>query len=120
MLLQHKRGAPEDAQPSPVAYMSRALSKTERGYDTGKREGLALAWAVKRWRHYVQGTDFALRTDHKNLTWILQAEHTVDPQYARWKAGLAPYASDLEHDKDVAVADALSRDPRWEHVDRPS
>ena len=103
-------------KPRVVAYRSRGLRGAERWHDAGKRECLGLVETVEWFRHYVLGTDFALRTDHSNLTWLLQSAHARDPQYARWKAVLSDYAFDLTYDKDVAVADALSRNPRWADV----
>ena len=117
VLLQYpSRHCGPGVAPRPVAYKSRGLSKTERGYDTAKRECLGLVYAMASFRHYVDGSDVRLRTDHKNLTWLLGTEHP-QPQYAKWKAALAEFRFELRYEGDVAVADALSRDPRWDHVD---
>jgi RNase H-like domain found in reverse transcriptase len=38
------------------AYLSKSLIKEQRNYDTGDRELLAIIWALKEWRHYIQGS----------------------------------------------------------------
>jgi RNase H-like domain found in reverse transcriptase/Reverse transcriptase (RNA-dependent DNA polymerase) len=40
----------------PCAYLSKSLMKEQRNYDTGDRELLAIVWALKEWRHYIQGS----------------------------------------------------------------
>ena len=100
----------------PVAYISRTLTKAERSYDTKKREGLSIVWGLNKLRHYLLGTHFEVKTDHGNLRWILEAHHIKDPQIARWRAVLSQYDFRLSYEKNVAVADALSRDPRFEKV----
>ena len=71
---------------------------------------------MNKLRHYLLGTNFTVKTDHSNLRWILEAHHIRDPQIARWRAVLSQYDFKLLYDKKVAVADALSRDARFEQV----
>jgi RNase H-like domain found in reverse transcriptase/Reverse transcriptase (RNA-dependent DNA polymerase) len=40
----------------PCTYLSKSLTKKQRNYDTGDRELLAIVWAQKEWRHYIQGS----------------------------------------------------------------
>jgi RNase H-like domain found in reverse transcriptase len=40
----------------PCAYLSKSLTKEQRNYNTGDRELLAVVWALKEWRHYIQGS----------------------------------------------------------------
>jgi hypothetical protein len=41
----------------------------QRNYDTGDRELLAIVWALKEWRHYIQGFGHIMivLSDHDNL-----------------------------------------------------
>jgi hypothetical protein len=57
----------------PVAYFSRALSKTERRYSTYDREFLAIVMAVRHFRHHLLGEHFRLRTDHRPLQFLSTA-----------------------------------------------
>jgi RNase H-like domain found in reverse transcriptase len=45
------------------------LTKEQRNYDTGDRELLAIVWALKEWRHYIQefGHTTIVLSDHDNL-----------------------------------------------------
>jgi hypothetical protein len=52
----------------PVAYYSRCLSRSECNFCVTRRELLAILEALRRWRHYVMGTQVIVRTDHSSLT----------------------------------------------------
>ena len=51
----------------PIAYFSRVLSKSERGYSTFDREALAIRDTLLHFRYYLLGTKFFLQTDHRPL-----------------------------------------------------
>jgi hypothetical protein len=53
----------------PCAYLSKSLTKEQRNYDTADRELLAIVWALKKWRHYIQGSGHTtiVLSDHDNL-----------------------------------------------------
>ena len=58
-------------------YISRALKKCEREYDTQRQEGLAIVWALERLRHYILGTQFEVHSDHANLQTLLKPRHAA-------------------------------------------
>ena len=96
-----------------VAFWSYKMSPAETRYHTGEQEVLAVIGALKHWRHYVQGADFTIVTDHKpNVTFDTKnAEHLSNRQI-RWGQFLANFEYKWEWRKGVAnVADALSRNP---------
>ncbi|XP_037537366.1 AFG3-like protein 2 [Nematolebias whitei] len=55
-------------------YISESLD-SEKNYDVGNRELLAVKLALEEWRHWLEGTDtpFLIWTDHKNLTYLRDA-----------------------------------------------
>lgn len=64
-----------DQKLHPCAFFSQRLSPTERNYDIGNRELLAVKMALKEWRHWLEGTKmlFQVWTDHKSLECICTA-----------------------------------------------
>ena len=94
----------------PVAFFSRAMTKTERNYSTYDRELLAIVSAIRHFRHHLLGRRFVLRTDHRPLQYF---PVTRDPwgRRARWLAELQLYDFSIQYVEGTqnCVADALSR-----------
>ncbi|KAL0283300.1 UNVERIFIED_CONTAM: Retrovirus-related Pol polyprotein from transposon.6 [Sesamum angustifolium] len=55
----------------PIAYLSKALAAKNLELSTYENEFFALLLAVTKWRHYLQGNHFIIRTDQKGLKYIL-------------------------------------------------
>jgi hypothetical protein len=51
----------------PLSFASRKLSTVEINYTTTKREGLAMVYALQKFRHYLLGGHFKMFTDHSTL-----------------------------------------------------
>ena len=94
----------------PIAYFSRALTKRERGYSTYDREAIAIRDTLHRFRHYLLGRPFLLRTDHKPLMYLSEMK---DPYGRRGRllADIQEYNFRVQHIRgtDNSLADALSR-----------
>ena len=60
-----------NGEERPVAYASRTLTETERGYGKIEKEALSLVYGVKKYHQYLCGRKFLLVTDHKPLLTIL-------------------------------------------------
>ncbi|KAJ8353489.1 hypothetical protein SKAU_G00210560 [Synaphobranchus kaupii] len=98
-----------------VAFASRTLSAAERKYAVVEKEALACVWAVERWRIYLWGRRFTLKTDHQALTTLLTTKGVgrAGLRVARWSARLMPYTYDVIYrpGSENAPADCMSRLP---------
>ena len=98
-----------------ISYASKTFTGAERNYSVVEKEALACVWAMEKFRHYLWGRRFTLRTDHQALCAIYgpKGSNRVGRRVARWEARLLEYAFDVEYirsEKNV-VADGLSRLP---------
>ena len=55
----------------PIVFASRKLSSAERNYTTTKREGLAMVYAMQKFKHYLLGSHFKMFTDHLDLKFLV-------------------------------------------------
>jgi hypothetical protein len=53
-----------------ICYESRKLKEHERNYETHDLELATIVHALKKWRHYLMGRRFELRTDHNALKYL--------------------------------------------------
>ena len=53
-----------------VCYESRKLKEHEKNYPTHDLELAAIVHALRKWRHYLMGKRFELRTDHNGLKYL--------------------------------------------------
>lgn len=100
----------------PIAFMSKKLSAAEMKYENHERELLALHRALKEWRHYLYGSHFVLKTDHKNLVWLVK-QKSLNQRQLHWLQYFQDFGGVLpiEHVEGRLnrVADALSRRPDY-------
>ncbi|KAL6463363.1 hypothetical protein MHYP_G00277540 [Metynnis hypsauchen] len=98
-----------------VAFASRSLSDVERKYSIVEKEALACVWAAEKWRTWLWGRRFLLRTDHQALTTLLttKGNNRAGLRIARWSARLLEFDYDVEYRTGSLnhVADCLSRLP---------
>ena len=55
----------------PIAFASRNLSTIENNYTTTKKEGLAMVYALQKFRHYLLGGPFKMYIDHFTLKYLV-------------------------------------------------
>ncbi|KAL3699575.1 hypothetical protein R1sor_017597 [Riccia sorocarpa] len=67
----------------PIYFASRTLNKCEKDYTTTEREALAMMYAVKKFKPYLQGNKFIFFVDHQALTYIVNKVH-ITGRIARW------------------------------------
>lgn len=95
-----------------IAYASRLLSDQEKKYTTTEKEALALVWAVRKYRPYLEGYHFLAITDHVALRWLMKLQDPTG-RLARWVMELQQHDFEVQYRKGALnqVADALSRIP---------
>lgn len=55
----------------PIAFASRKLSTAENNYTTTEREGLAMVYALQKFKHYLLGSHFKMFTNHSCFAYLL-------------------------------------------------
>jgi hypothetical protein len=88
-----------------IGYESRNIKEHERNYATHDLELSAIFHALRRWRHYLMGKKFELRTDHIGLKYLFE-QPTLNARKTRWLEFLSEYDFNIKHikgkkDKDV-------------------
>ena len=95
-----------------MAFFSKKLKPAETKYSTFDRELLAVYLAIKRFRHFVEGRQFSITTDHKPLTFALFTKSSkLSPRQIRHLDYIAQFTTDIRYTKgsNNPVTDALSR-----------
>ncbi|KFD58275.1 hypothetical protein M513_01038 [Trichuris suis] len=106
-----------DGTHESIYFASRVLQPSEQKYAQVDREGLAIVFAVQKFRCFVLGRKFTIFMDHKPLLGLLQQgkpiKGCVSPRMTRWSLILSSYDYELRYrpGKSIGAADALSRLP---------
>ncbi|GJU86546.1 reverse transcriptase domain-containing protein [Tanacetum coccineum] len=79
-----------------IAYASRQLKPHEENYTTHDLELGAVVFALKIWRHYMNGTKCSVFTDHKSLQHILDHKE-LNMRQRRWLELLADYDCEIRY-----------------------
>ena len=97
-------------QERPIAFHSQALHGKNLLLSTYEKEMLALVMAIKKWRHYLLGRRFMVRTDHRSLQYLWSQKITTEAQQ-KWLHKLMGFDFKIEYKQGRynCVADALSR-----------
>ncbi|KAJ4776988.1 polyprotein [Rhynchospora pubera] len=94
----------------PIAFLSKILGIKNQGLSTYEKEFLALLTAVQKWRHYLVGGKFVIKTDQISLKHLLEQRlsHTMQHKGMCKLLGL-DYVIEYKKGCENKVADALSR-----------
>jgi hypothetical protein len=57
----------------PVAFMSRTLQSSELHYPAVEKEAMAIIEAVRKWRHFLAGRHFTLKTDQRSVAFMFDS-----------------------------------------------
>ncbi|CAM1292350.1 Uncharacterised protein r2_g155 [Pycnogonum litorale] len=109
-----------NGQATPLHFFSKKLTNTQLSYSTYDRELLAAYLAVLKFRHWIEGRQITLFTDHKPLASSFRShkEAKTDKQQRYWTV-ISEYVSDVQYVRgsDNVVADCLSRSVNSVRVD---
>jgi hypothetical protein len=96
----------------PLAYESRKLRGPELLYNIYDKEMLAIMHALAKFRQYLVGARFVVKSDHNSLKYLLE-QKDLNERQQKWVSRIQAYDFDIEFvkGKNNVVADALSRRP---------
>lgn len=86
----------------PIAYLSKALSPRNLGLSIYEKELLAIVLAVTKWKHYLIGTHFIIRTDHQSLKFLLEQKLTTTLQ-CKWLTKLLGLDYEIQYKREWKI-----------------
>jgi hypothetical protein len=102
----------------PLAFASRKLSTVEINYTTTEREGLAMVYALQKFRHYLLGGHFKMFTDHSALKYLVN-KPVLGGRICRWLLLFQEYDFEI-----VVKPGRMNKGPdhlsRLEHGEEPT
>lgn len=98
-------------QGHPIAYFSKVLGPRGRMKSIYEKELIAIVFAVLKWKHYLLGRKFVIRTDQQSLKFLME-QREIGPEYQRWVSKLMGFNFTIQYRTGSTnrVADALSRE----------
>ena len=113
-VLSHKM---PNGDERPIAFISRSLTKAERGYSQLDKEATAVYWACKQFFEFIYGRKITMIVDNKPMMEILNPNKKLPPLTAARLLRYAQFLSGLNYNivhrksENHANADYLSRKP---------
>ena len=100
----------QNGEERPICYASQLYDKHQQNYNVTRKELLALVTFVKKFRQYLLGCPFTIRTDHAALQWLRRTPEPIGQQ-ARWLEILEEFDFRVQHRPGAQHnnADSLSR-----------
>lgn len=108
--LQEGMGAVLMQAHRPLAFISKAFPPRNMGLSAYEKELWALIHAVQKWRTYLFGNHFIIKTDHQSLKYLLE-QKVITMLQQKWLSKLVGLNYTISYKKGIEnkVADALSR-----------
>ena len=106
----------EDTE-KPICFASRSLTAAERKYSQLDKEALSIMFGIKKFHDYLFGRKFMIRSDHKPLQHLFNADKPIPTQASariqRWALILSGYNYTIAYKpgEQHGNADSLSRLP---------
>lgn len=96
----------------PIAYFSQRTTAVESRYHSFELETLAIIYALRKFRVYLEGIPFRIITDCNSLTMTLNKK-SINARIARWALELGNYDYTIQHRSGQLMGhvDTLSRYP---------
>jgi len=100
----------QDGKERPICYASQLYDRHQENYNVTRKELLAMVTFTKKFRQYLLGRHFLVRTDHAALQWLRRTPEPIGQQ-ARWLEILEEFDFTVQHRAGTlhGNADALSR-----------
>ena len=94
----------------PIAYLSKALFPKHQALSTYEKEFIAVVLAVEKWRPYLLGIHFIIKTDHFSSKYLMEQKITSVFQ-CKWLSKLMGYDYEVcyKKGKQNVVANGLSK-----------
>jgi hypothetical protein len=67
----------------PIYFTIKKLLQVERNYTTTEREGIAMIYALQKFRHYLLGSHFKFFTNHYALKYLVN-KPVLEGRICRW------------------------------------
>jgi hypothetical protein len=98
----------KEGKEIPIIFMSEMLEGAQIRWSTIEKECFAMYYSLKKFADLLLGVPFVLRTDHRNLLYLNEAESA---KVTRWKIEIQNYNFRIEHIPGVEniPADVFSR-----------
>ena len=108
----------DDENEKPIAFASKKLNSTQRGWSTIEKESYAAMWALQKYRHWLFEAQIVIHSDHNPITYLTEAS-PKSPKLMRWALAIQEYVRFCyKPGKHNAAADCLSRlDPAGDEAE---
>ena len=94
-----------------IAYASHKFNSMEAKWNIVEKEAHAIIFATQKFRHYLFGKPFLLRTDNRINTYLRTKRSPKSRKLLNWALELSEFDYEIEHipSKNNAISDCLSR-----------